>query len=120
MLLAHEPFQALVKYYITELQQNGYTFRMKAALQAEDLLQDAYLMAKSKHTPATVRADLIKWHAKVAALEPRDKEPGGYMGAGGFSVHINLGDSQKSVTLAAAPDDDGDTRIRSDHVLPAP
>lgn len=88
-LLQHQPFTAAVDHYKAELTEKGVTFRMKAALQAEALLPEAFRMSLDPNTPATVRADLIKWQAKVGNLEPKESKDGG--GTGNFQININLG-----------------------------
>lgn len=100
-LVGHKPFLMAVARYRKELKDSGYTFKTKAHMQAEDLLGTAYLMAKDPETPSNVRADLIKWTAKIAGLEPDNREAGsrGPSGAG-FQIHINLGDERgKNVTI---------------------
>lgn len=60
--------------FATEIQQRGTTFRIKAQLAAEELLVDAFQMAKTSTTPAAVRLDAMKWLANVAGLsEAKDK-----------------------------------------------
>lgn len=63
---------------ISELQRyirdNGLSFKAKARIQAEDLLDVAYKLTYSPDTPANVRADLIKWIAKMGELEPKSTE----------------------------------------------
>lgn len=89
----HKPFLMAVARYRQQFKDSGYTFRVKAHLQAESLLQTAYLMAQNITTPASVRADLIKWTAKVAGLEPDNREAGSRGVQNGFSININLGDT---------------------------
>ena len=101
-LTKHRPFLMAVQRYRKELKESGYTFRTKAHLQAEDLLGTAYLMAKDPNTPSNVRADLIKWTAKVAGLEPDSRTVQGPQG-GGFQVNINLGDGKQSKTITIDP-----------------
>lgn len=94
----HKPFLMAVARYRQEFKDSGYTFRVKAHLQAESLLQTAYIMAQSAATPAPVRADLIKWTAKVAGLEPDSRDAGSHSNPSGFQININLGPG-KGVTV---------------------
>jgi len=88
-LIANPAFIATVKKYKDEIQEGGVSFKLKARIQAEDLLTHSYLLATDPETPASVRADMIKWTARVADLEPRgnDKASGP---AGGFTLNISF------------------------------
>lgn len=85
--------------YRSELKEKGYTFKTKAAMQAEDLLADAYFIAKDCEISPAVRLDAMKWMAKVAGLEPDQRQAGTGVSGGGFQVNINLGETGKSVTV---------------------
>lgn len=80
-------FIATVKKYRDELASTGVTFRLKAKIQAEDLLTHSYVLATDPEVPAAVRADLIKWTAKMAGLEPSDRDKGG---SGGATFALNI------------------------------
>lgn len=54
-----------------KLKEEGFSFRVKAQAQAEQYLQQAWKMVHDPMVPANVRADLVKWTAKVAGLEPK-------------------------------------------------
>ena len=88
VLRNHPQFRLAVERYMAELKEKGVTFRMKAALQAEALLPEAFRMSVDANTPASVRADLIKWQAKVGNLEP--KESKSEVGTA-LQININLG-----------------------------
>lgn len=89
-------FIATVKKYRDEIVTGGVSFRLKAKIQAEDLLTHSYEMATDPEVPPAVRADLIKWTARVANLEPKDKGEGGPAGAG-FTLNISFGGSPAPV-----------------------
>ena len=91
-------FKRKVKDYRDEIVEKGLTFRMKARVQAEQLLTTSWDMIHSPDLPPVVRADLIKSTIKWADLEPRkDTEPQ-QGGAGGVNIVINLGeDTPKKV-----------------------
>lgn len=92
-LLGHPTFQQALKVARDDVTANGTGFRVKARVMAEDLLEEAYVIAKDSEQPANVRADLIKWAAKMGDLEPapKDKVGGGGGGqGGGFSLSITL------------------------------
>jgi hypothetical protein len=60
-----------------EIREKGLSFREKAKAMAEDLLKTAYEIIHTPTTPSNVKADLIKWSAKVAGLEPTEKPDAG-------------------------------------------
>lgn len=100
VLKKHRPFLMAVARYRGELKEKGYTFKTKAAMQAEDLLATAYLMAKDAGCPPAVRADLIKWTAKVAGYEPDQRNASAAASGAGFQININLGETPgKSLTI---------------------
>ena len=89
-IMAMPGFIATVRKYRDEIVGTGVSFRLKAKVQAEDLLTHSYEMATDPEVPPAVRADLIKWTAKVANLEPKDKGEGAGAGAG-FTLNISFG-----------------------------
>jgi hypothetical protein len=97
-LLGNPAFIATIKKYQAEIQDGGVGFRLKARIQAEDLLTHSYIIATDPETPASVRADIIKWTARVADLEPRDKKDVG-LGAGGFQLNITFAGDRPGATL---------------------
>lgn len=92
-LLGHEVFKVVLGNAAREVKEAGLTFKMRARLMAEDLLEEGYLIATDAEAPANVRADLIKWTAKMGDLEPAPKDKavgvGGPLG-GGFNLSITL------------------------------
>lgn len=61
-----------------KLKEEGFSFRVKAQAQAEQYLQQAWKMVHDPMVPANVRADLVKWTAKVAGLEQSSSQAPGY------------------------------------------
>lgn len=88
MLVANPAFAATVKKYQEEVLASGVSFKLKAKIQAEDLLTHSYLIATDPEAPMAVRADLIKWTARVAGLEPKEDKSSGP--AGGFTLAITF------------------------------
>lgn len=88
-LLGSTAFIATVKKYKEEITSSGISFKLKAKIQAEDLLTHSYLMATDPEVPFAVRADLIKWTARVAGLEPKEKDGGGGAAAG-FTLNLTF------------------------------
>lgn len=96
-----ELFARTVKEYREEIKVSGVGFKLKAKIQAEDLLTHSYQIATDPDVPASVRADLIKWTAKVAGYEPKDstgKEGGG----GTFALNITFAQGGQTVLSASA------------------
>lgn len=95
VLCSKAVFIATVKEYKAYINANGLSFKVKARMQAEDLLTHSYEMATDTDTPAAVRADLIKWTAKMGELEPKTATDG--QGGGNFVLNLILGDRQEAV-----------------------
>lgn len=73
-----------------DVREKGLTFRLKARLQAEELLQTSWDIIHDVDTSAAVKADLIKSTVKWAGYETKDpSEIAG--GGGGVKITINLG-----------------------------
>jgi len=87
-LATNSAFMATVAKYQEEVLASGVSFKLKAKIQAEDLLTHSYIIATDPEAPMSVRADLIKWTARVAGLEPKE-EKGGSAG-GGFTLNISF------------------------------
>jgi hypothetical protein len=96
-----ENFRKVVDSKRHELQKSGYTFRLKAALAAEDLLDEVYVGAKSPDASLSAKLESFKYLTKIAGLEP--KEDKGVVAGPGFSIKIELGDN--SITINQNPQD---------------
>jgi len=71
------------------LAKDGMSFRIKAKMQAEELLKKSWALIHSDATPTAVKADLIKSTIRWAGYEPKGDGPGGLGNA--FQININLG-----------------------------
>lgn len=71
-----------------ELLAKEGSFRIKARLQSEALLKTSWKLIHAEHTPAAVKADLIKATYKAANLEPKAGDAGA---ANNLQININLG-----------------------------
>lgn len=87
-LVAVPVFIATIKKYQEEILAGGISFKLKAKIQAEDLLSHSYIIATDPEAPMAVRADLIKWTARMADLEPKNDKSSGP--AGGFTLNISF------------------------------
>lgn len=96
-LIANAIFIGTIKRYKEEVTSTGISFKLKAKIQAEDLLTHSYILATDPEVPAAVRADLIKWTAKMAGLEPSDKDKSGGGGSAGFTLNISFSGSPAPV-----------------------
>ena len=89
-------FLKKVMEYRENIQQHGLTFRYKARAQAEDLLETSWNLIHHHDVSPAVKADLIKWTAKVAGLEPKPTDGLQENAGGGVSITINLGDNSSA------------------------
>ena len=81
-------FEQRVTYWRDKFQNEGFTFRIKAQAQAEHLLDTSFDLIHGVDVSPAVKADLIKWTAKMAGYEP-SKDTG--MGESGVKIVINMG-----------------------------
>lgn len=105
-LQAYQPFVKAVDAKKQELQASGYTFKMKAAVAAEDLLGDVYLKAKEDNTSFHTQLEALKFMARAAGLDAPMKEERDI--GTGFSITINLGGGQTvQIGKAGSPSEPG-------------
>lgn len=94
------PFQVALASQRAQLDKDGITFQVMAAMQAAELRDKTWMQAMGPDVSLTQRLDALKTFAKLGNLEP--KEVKGPVGAGtGFSIQINLGD--KSISMSNGP-----------------
>lgn len=87
-LKVYEPFQLEVARVKAELYRTGKTFKMQAAIMAEEVLKRVFEDAVRSDATATMRLDALKTLSKLADLEPKTNVQAS---AGpGFSITINL------------------------------
>ena len=89
-LIETPEFSKLLERVAKDVREQGLTFRAKARVMAEDLLQHGYEIATDEYASAAVRADLIQWFARVADLEPAVKKDGTNSGGGGLHLSITF------------------------------
>jgi len=99
-LAASEGFQKQIGALVAEMKLNGVTFSRKAAMVAEDLLMDLFVMARSSKSLQDV-LEVAKFAAKMGRLEPVTTEKGGAAGGGNvFAIQFNFqNQSPKTLTL---------------------
>lgn len=117
-LKSNAKFVALLDETRTAVIDKGLSFTAKARAMAEDLLPDAYAMAKDVMTAAATRHGIIQWITRMGKLEPAKEvaaeTPTGTGGAG-FVLNITLagGAPQQVVatqTAVRVPIDSGEGR----------
>lgn len=89
------PFLLTVANLRSEFEKSGVTFRLKAAMKADELADQVFVQAMSHETTLSQKMATLQYFAKMGDLEPKvDKAstPGE-----GFSISINL--SGQSMTL---------------------
>jgi hypothetical protein len=98
---AWKPFNDAVAKQKAELEQNGVTFRIKAKALTEDVFEDAYKIARSNDATLLQKLEFIKLGAKLGDMEP--KASAQVASGPGFSITINLQDSQKKQVIDVEP-----------------
>lgn len=96
-LRADPAFVKAVESKRGELRDNGYVFRTKARLIAEDLLADLYVEAKDGTVPFNQRLELVRTMIKSGDLDPKPER-----GDGLPTFQINI-DMSGGMTLTASP-----------------
>lgn len=92
-LLANADFIATVKFWKEAIVKEGYSYKTKAKLIAEDLLETGYMLATDPGTSDSVRANMVQWFSKVAGYEPKkDSEGGGGQGPG-FTLNLTFSEA---------------------------
>lgn len=74
---------------VTIVKKEGMSFKLKAQLQAEELLKQSWRMIHDEQAPASVRADLIKATMRWAGYEVKENAAGA--GGNTLAIQINLG-----------------------------
>lgn len=87
-LTAHPVFLADIRNAVEALKKDGMSFRKKAALQAEALLETSWRMIHDADVADTVRADLIKFTTRVAGLDASKEQAAN--NAPALNIQINL------------------------------
>jgi hypothetical protein len=106
-------FMRVVESKRTELQKTGYTFRLKAALAAEDLLDEVYIGAKSVDASLSAKLEAFKYLTKIGNLEPKEDKQVATGPA--FSIKIDLGSN--SITIKNTPENDENSQNSVENVI---
>ena len=97
-ILADPGFQTALSTFKKDLQQDGMSFKLKAQLQAEAMLEENWVLAHDRETvPAETRrkaiADTVRW----AGFDNSGGQSG--PGGGGFTINIDLSNARQGVTI---------------------
>lgn len=89
-ILRHDPrFKQQLKKAMDELEADGgMSFRLKARMQAEQLLQTSWTLIHSPLAPPAVKADLIKFTIRAAGLDQSKEQKD--QAVPPMSININL------------------------------
>lgn len=98
-LVENPAFVLLMQQAQRSVVEDGLSFRMKAKLMAGELLPYAHDIATDPLQSAAVRADLIKWAAKVADYEPKQMKDEGKTG-GGLTLSITFAGAAPQQVIA--------------------
>lgn len=92
-VLRNDPvFKADLASAVEMVRKEGMSFKLKARLQAEELLKTSWKMihAPSDEVPPSVKADLLKFTVRCAGLEADAKASAGG-NQNNLQININLG-----------------------------
>ena len=97
-LMVYKPFIIEVERLKSELYKSGKTFKLKASMMAEEVMDRVFRQALQEDIGITSRLDALRTLAKLADLEPKPSLNTQAAAGSGFSITINLGES-KSVEV---------------------
>jgi hypothetical protein len=85
-------FIADLKAVVEELRKDGMSFKMKARLQAEELLKTSWRLIHSNNddVPPNVKADLIKFTIRAAGLDGSKDQAAAGSQSNALQININL------------------------------
>jgi hypothetical protein len=90
MRLKDDPaFLADLAAAVQMTKKEGWAFKAKAKIQAEELLKSSWALIHKGDTPSTVKADLIKATMRWAGYDVKEAAAG--TGVAGLAIQINLG-----------------------------
>lgn len=88
--LRYDPvFLADLAAAVQVVKKDGMSFKLKAQLQAEELLKSSWRLIHEDACPASVKADLIKATMRWAGYDAKEQVAAG--GGNALNIQINLG-----------------------------
>lgn len=100
-LAASPLFKKQVKSFVKELEENGVSFRLKAQIQAEEMLKKNWAIVHDPDTPATVAVKAIENTVRWAGLEAKSNATVDVAQGPGFSITINFPTEQQQAEAKA-------------------
>ena len=94
-LSTFKPFQIEVEKVKSELFKSGKTFRLKAGVMADQILEKVYEDALHEDVGLSMRIDVLKVLSRLGDLEPKQNMNAQAAGSG-FSININLNGVQSA------------------------
>lgn len=88
-LAAWEPFQLAVRARRAELEQSGYTFRLKSAMRADMLADQVFIESMGNDATLGQKMEAMRTFARLGDLEPKAQATAAAQGSG-FSITINI------------------------------
>lgn len=95
VIVSDPMIQRAVEAKRRELMREGVTFRVKAGIAAEMLLDQVVVSALGEKVPLAVKHDILKTFAKLGALEPKEEKNA--VAPTGFTVNISIGGKTLSI-----------------------
>lgn len=92
-LSTFKPFLVEVDKVKSELYKSGKTFRLKAGVMADQILEKVFEDALHEDVGLNTRIDVLKVLSRLGDLEPKQTANAAAQGSG-FSININLGGAQ--------------------------
>lgn len=89
-VVEHGDFERLVSELREVFRADGTSFRAKTRLLATSFLDHVVEIVTDATAPPNVRADLVKWVAKMGDLEPAPKERAGGAAQAGSTVNLSI------------------------------
>lgn len=102
-------FKADLKRVLKQLEEDGASFRLKAAIQAEAMLERSWAMVHDPETSPSVVADLIKATVRWGGY---DGNAANQAASGSqFSININLSNNHSPTTSITIDHEGGDDGV---------
>lgn len=92
----YKPFWIEVDKVKSELYKSGQTFRLKAGVMAEQVLDEVFSDAIQTDANKNYRLEALRTLARLADLEPKQATSAAQAGSG-FSININLSGAKTEV-----------------------
>lgn len=96
-LLSSDAFKLRYASYVRELKESGESFKLKARVQAEEMLKTSWEIINDKAAPHSVRMDGIKNMVEWADLNPKKKDSDRNGAPPSITINIDLGGDRPEV-----------------------